>query len=178
MVITSSSDDDGESPISNLKKQKLSTLLDLEAGVSGSESDDEQDEGEGEGSFLDPDHESVPASTQQVGSQQVLEESHQSDVGLGHDVDDFDFENELDEQNALLYAVEHGSPNPTQIAERMNKLKNLLASGSYMTINKPSMKKMFNIPNEDDEFTQKWKITTKNRKNRKSAGNRAISVLF
>jgi hypothetical protein len=89
MVITSSSDD-GKSPTSNVKKRKSkgygvlsesqeespSKFFDLEAVVSRSESEDEQDDGEGVGSFIVSDHESVPASTQQVVSQD-LEDTQQ-----------------------------------------------------------------------------------------------------
>jgi hypothetical protein len=172
---------------SSLNLKRNNPFLDLEAGVSGSESDDEQDDGEGVGSFLVPDHESVPASTQQIGSQLWVDTQKESQV------EEFDIDKELEEvygtgldeadpvanqENALLYALEHGNPNPTQREERKRKLIDLLESENHMTVKKPWMKKQFNISPMDEQFTQVWNSSMKTKKQRKSTANRAISLLF
>ncbi len=104
-MITSSSDDDRKSPTSNLKKRKSNyglskKFFDLDAVVSGSESDDEQDDGDGVGSFIVPDHESVPASTQQVGSQvweDTQKEPQQLDLGAAAQLTQDELDKELEE---------------------------------------------------------------------------------
>ena len=163
------------------KKGSMDNFLDVEVesdwGIS-----DEHEDGEGGGSFIVSDHESIPETTTQVGSKEIMDgveekkESSEKDELVYDDKENAVYTVDP-ENNVLLYYVEHCGP-LEQREERIREILDLADKPSIInTEGIIDFRRRFNIPRINGDFTNVWNISMLTKKKRKSTIYQAITIL-